>query len=104
MQLKQADINFLTNHCIQTLRMPFSDHREAIRNWVIQIYKVHDINLSAHRGGHFMDVEALQDADDLLNPVLLQEIERLFPYSSEAYDLRLQAITEERPLSELVFH
>ncbi len=74
-----------------------------MRNWVVAAYKEAGMTISADRGSHFMEVQALRCADRNINPVLLEAIEELIPYSQVAKQLKERALESTKPLSSLVF-
>jgi hypothetical protein len=108
--LKQHKIDDLTEVCIEQLKT-LPNHKDVLRDWVVNIYRVHGLHLSAYRGEWMRDIDvphikALLDADEVLNPILIDEIKKLIPHSEEARSLHIIATTQKHagPISDFIFH
>lgn len=101
--LNQNGLDRLTQLCSDLLHNANVSHPIVLREWVKKVYQIHNYEITSGGGGHMWDAEALQFADQLLNPPLLQKLQTLLPLSAAAQNLHARALEQNKPLSQLVF-
>lgn len=101
--LSKERLDPLTAACVQSLQSSSDNHQAVIRSWVEAAYKKAGINLCENWGGGMMDACALSAANRNINPLLLEAINELIPFSQTASSLKEAAIATQKPLSSLIY-
>ena len=102
MPIDQKAIDARTETCLQQLKLSGEGHVQILRNWIEKVYRDHHIQLP-FEGGHMMDCIALDEANRLLNPIVMEKINLLVSDSKNALDLKNAALEKKLPLSSLVY-